>query len=528
MGFRGSIIQINPGAEGLIGSTAHPEVTPGRFIDCDNIEFRQGSVRKEGGASKYNSVAITGDPKILGGHDWWPTSGVQRSVVWTDAGDLLKDSGAGTFGTTLASGLSTPAPLPVFVEGGKEAAANDRKLFILSGTNQVKVLAADGATVSNITTPAADWSGGSFPTTGCNHEGRFVAAGNANDPHRIYYSTATNHEDMTGSGSGSISIFPGEGERVYRVQSFKNQLVVWKHPAGVYAVDTTPVDVADWKAYKLSNEVGIAGPLAACAIDDDILFLSPGGQLNLLSTLQEFGNLGTRNVSNDLLVTDLLLDLLNFGELDKTHAVFYANKREAQFFVPALGSVDLNMRIVVDFGSPIIRLRKSSRDTGMSMWLRKLSDNLKVPYTGGSDGFVWRLDDPDKSIDSIGFEGMFQTPHLDGSHVDPALATKNKTGMFIELLVEPKGNWNLSIDTYWDGDYQETVHFNMGSTGAVLGSFLIGTDALSQISLLNKKRRIVGSGKRFSMKARNSGAGQDFAISKIFVYIKVNDEDPTE
>src|SRR5262245_57245349 len=153
MGFRGAIAEIPLGTDGMIGSPAHPLVSPTRLIDCDNIEYGTGVLRKEGGASKYNSTAITGAPGVLGGHDWMPSSGTQRMVVFTDTGDILKDDGSGAFATTLDSGHTNPDDVPIFVEGGKEAAANNRKLFIITGKNPVQILSADGVTTSDISMP---------------------------------------------------------------------------------------------------------------------------------------------------------------------------------------------------------------------------------------------------------------------------------------------------------------------------------------------------------------------------------------
>ena len=39
-----------------------------------------------------------------------------------------------------------------------------------------------------------------------------------------------------------------------------------------------------------------------------------------------------------------------------------------------------------------------------------------------------------------------------------------------------------------------------------------------ETSVLNIKRRITGSGKRFSLIAKNNGAGESFSISKFLLY----------
>lgn len=524
MGFRGLIAEIPIGTDGMIGSPAHPLVSPTRLIDCNNIEYGTGLIRKEGGSAKYNGTAITGAPDVLGGHDWWPSAGTQRMVVLTSTGDLLKDSGAGTFGVTLDSGLTVPDDVPVFVDGGKEAAAGNRKLFVFTGKNAVQVLSGDGATTADLTTPPADWTGANQPITGCIHIGKLWGAGNANDPHRVYYSTTSNHEDFTGGGSGSLSVYPGEGEGIAAIFSFKGLLVIFKAPTGIYVVDAQDPTVANWTTSRISKEIGIAGPGAGCIIDDDILFLEHGGEFNLVSAVQEFGNLGTKSLSDVLEMTDFIHENFDKETLNKTSCVFYADKREAHFYVTGTGSSHTNIRIVFDWKREIPRFRLSRRDSEGHFIFLRTKEGVRKPYLGYHDGFVYEIDTDSKSFDGTGYEGMFQTPHLDFSHLDPKLATKRKSGLFLELLTQPEGNWDLSVEVYWDAEYQETINFNMGSTGVGLGTFVIGTDALAQDQLLNRKKRMTGSGRRLSLKGKNSGAAQDFSVSKFLVHFKVNDE----
>jgi hypothetical protein len=158
------------------------------------------------------------------------------------------------------------------------------------------------------------------------------------------------------------------------------------------------------------------------------------------------------------------------------------------------------------------------------MWLRLESDNTYRPSCGDDAGFVWKLDDDTRSKDSGGYEGTLQTPHDDFGWKDPVLVSKRKIGQFLELVVDPKGNWDTDVEVYWDDALENTYSFNMGSTGAVLGSFVLDTDVLSGTSVLNTKRRITGSGKRFSLVAKNANAGEDFSISKFLLYFALGDE----
>lgn len=527
MAYTGNIFEIPLGHGGLVGTQDQAEIAPDKLIGARNLSFEGMTLKKEGGAAKYNSSAITGAPTVLGGWDWWPSSGVQRMVVAASDGNLYKDTGGGTFGVTLASGLTVSNVVPVFVEGGKEAAANNRKLFCFTGVNAVQVLSADGATTSALATPPADWTGSSQSSFGLNHEGRLWGGGNLNDPHRLYYSISTNHEDFTGAGSGSIAIYPGEGERLCGAISFKGLIVAWKFPLGIYIIDTTDPTIANWKVKRLSRSVGGASPLGAVEVDNDIIFVDATGNFHLLSAVQEFGDASASNLSRKFNVYSFIQNNFNLARLQYVRAIYYAAKREAHFAVAGAGASTNTVRFVVDLNrEDTVRFGYSDRDTCESLWLKKDVNLVQRPTSGDASGFVWNMDQASKSKDGAGYAGSWQTPYMDFKWVDPRLPTVRKIGQFLELEANPVGNWNLSVDVLWDGDTVQTVTFNMGVTGAALGAFVLGTDKLAGDQTLNRKRRIVGSGRRVSFAGTNSGAGEDFSLGHLFLHAQVGDERP--
>ena len=515
MTFTGKIAEIPVGLDGLTGTKNMAKVGPTHLIVAENITYEAGTIGKEGGSAKYNSSALSGAVTVLGGHDWWPTGSQQRSVIITSGGKLHKDSGDGSFGVTLKSSLTVSEITPVFIEGGAEVAANNRKLFCYTGSNQVQVLSGDGSTTSDLATPPTDW-GSSYPTFGLIHENRHFGGGNSNDPHRLYFTAPGNHEVFTGSDTGTIPIYPGEGERITGAVSFKGVLVVWKYPSGIYIVDTSDADEANWSVDKHSSKIGGVSPLGHTPIDDDVIFIDQGGNLHLISAIGEFANIGSRNLSDVADLTPLIRDEVNFGELPRTQCIYYIAKREVHFTLSSSGTA-YDRRLVVDLNRiDLPRFRLSTKDTNRSIWLRKDSDGVTRPVSGDKSGFVWKLDESARSKAGTGYNGKFQTPHLDFGFLDPSLGTKNKNGKFLELVVEPKGNWDLSVDVLWDDVTIDTITFNMGVAGSTLGSFVLNTDKLAGGSLVNKRKRMVGSGRRLSLVGRNSGDGQDFSVSKFY------------
>jgi hypothetical protein len=528
MAYVGQIIDIPFGRAGLTGTRNLLAVRPDQLIEASNVSYEGGTLQKEPGALRYNA-ALAGAPAILGGWDWWPDTSTQRMVILTSAGTLLKDAGLGTFPVTLKTGLTTAGVVPVFVEAGKEAVALPRRLFVFTGRNPVQVLEADGATTADVATPPTDWAGINQPLAGALHEGRVWGAGNPNDPHRWYYSAPDNHVAFTGAGTGNVPVYPGEGDGIIAGASFKKLLITWKRPRGVYYVDTQSPDVNDWKPVVMSTSVDLASPGAWAVIEDDLLFMDGQGSIHLLSAVQEYGNVGTSNLSQVWDLDQYARDHFNIGAgFGAARALYYPAKRQATFAVPGLGSAVNNQRLVLyrekaDQVLPSV----SPRDVCVSLWLRRDAGGIHRPMMGDATGTVWRLDQPVRSKDGVGYEARAATGHLDFSHVDPALASKRKNGQFLEIFWEPRGDWLVYFDIYWDDRRTQTIAAWMGPGGtAVLGStFILGTAVLGSLTgIRSMRKRMAGGGRRLQIIARNAVAGQDFSISHLRVHCTISDE----
>lgn len=524
--YRGNVIEIPCGFDGLTGSKNHAQISPTQLIQALNITYEAGTVGKEGGSTKYNAVAITGAPTILGGHDWFPSDGVQRMVIVTSAGNIHRDAGAGTFPVTLKTGLTTTNIVPMFVEGGKEAAAQVRKLFIFTGLNPVQVLDADDNATGDLAVPPTDWTSSNQPVSGCIHENRLCGWGNLNDPHRVYMSLPSNHEDFTSAGALNFAIYPGEGERLIAGMSYKGALVLWKKPRGVYLIDTSPGDTDLWRVIRLSDSIGIASPQSAVVVDDDILYMDTNGNFQFLSATSNFGDLTSRNLSTAVQMNEFFKHNVNFVRMFNVRAIYYPTKREAHFAIAGIGQTPNTHRVVVDFNRlDIPRFRWSDKDTCQSLWLRKDADLIPRPMSGDDAGFVWRLDQETRAKDGGSYNGLFQTPQDDFSRIDAKLASRRKLGDFLEMIGEPVGNYDVNVEVQWDGNTRQIVSFNQGAGQSSLGvDTILGSWILGGGELLVRRKRITGSGRRFSLVVRNNGAGEDFSISKFLLYFRVGDE----
>lgn len=529
--FRGRTVELPIGQGGMNGAQNLSLVRPDELTEARNINYSSGSITKEGGAAHFSAAALAGGATIIGGWDWWPTVGTHRIVVLTGAGaaagGALKDDASGAFGTDLCDVIGatnwTSASIPVFVEAGKEAAANNKKLFIFTGADDVHYLDADGVELAPIGANApADWAA-LFPTCGANHEGRLWGAGNTNDPHRAYFSRTGDHTDFITTsgplGSGTISVFPGEGEKIEALVSYKGYLFVFKYPRGIYIIDSSdPTTTATWRCANLTNAIGIAGRRAWCMIEQGILFLDSSGDFNIISATDTSGYFSVTNISDRIYFNQWANTYLSLGRLGNARAIYYPAKKQAHFAISGAGATVQNLTLVWDFNKPTARLRYNNFPaTQVELFLKQDTSLIPRPMAGDSAGWVWTLDSSTKSNNGAGYSAEFTTPPMDLSGIDDSAANHRKNGNALEIVHNPMGEWNLQLTPAWDGESMSAIQYSMGGSGAVLGAFVLGASELGGQELITVKHRLPGSGKRISIQGINSGAAQDFSLNKLFL-----------
>lgn len=527
MAYRGFTARLPIGQLGFTGTQNPSQAQPGHFVFVDGAELEGGLIRKEGGAIKLNSTPLGG--AIVSGINWSPLAAVTRDVVFLSNGSVLRDDGSGTFATTLVSGLTNQRdPPPWFLPCGGESVGDARLLFMFSAANQVQVLAGDSLTMAPIATPPADWAA-TFPTFGTLHSGRVFAGGNASDPHRIYYSTLTDHEDFTGAGSGTFAIYPGEGERLVAAMSFRGALVLFKYPTGIYVLNTTDPQPANWVLTVLTRAVGTLNQHSVVQIEADTLYLDRIGNIHSLVATDTFGDVTTSDIGDSNDISPFMRTTMNMDALGRIQAIWYPSKNQAWFAMSRLGTSDNDFRFIVSFEGmtqqgPVPKFFMSRRDICISLWVRPDADNVPRPVFGDAAGFIWLADQESRLKDGVGYPVRFETSNMDLAFLDPSLATRWKTGQFLELCLEPVGDWDLTVEVYWDDLLTDTVQFPMIAGGAPLGQFELDTDTLGSTEVRSIRKRIAGSGRRIKIIGSNEGDGQDILVSDFYLSFVVGDE----
>ena len=518
MAFAGIVCEIPLAQTGVVGVENPTIQLPSDLVDANYVSYYGQVLRKYGGQSSYTPSPL--GATVLNGWDWFPTAAVQREIAFLGDGRVLKDSGAGTFPVTLATGLAVSQPSQ-FVEGGAEATSKPRKLFLFTGGSPVQVLAADGATMTALSKPAADWSGSQHPLCGAVHANRLWAAGNLSDPHRVYFSQVTDHEDFQDvTNAGSLTVFPGEGDRITGLFSYRGILIVGKAPRGIYVIDTQGTVISSFSVDRLSRGIGLATGNAMTQVDNDVLLLDTAGNMQALSAVQALGDLTTLTFGQEAALANYLTGKLNAAQTMWARMVYYGLKREVHVAVPLTGETTNTGRLVVDYNGPSRpRFRLARPESCVALWLKHVGVNgLLKPLRGGTDGLVWELDQDTPSPAGVpGSSARVLTPQLDMGWVDPGLAARVKQGFYLELVTALVGPWNVDIDVYWDGRKHQSLAFNMRNPH--------GLPVEQAVSL---QQRLLGSGRRIQFDVKQTVGGQSFSVFRLYCAFSALDHRPNE
>lgn len=376
--------------------------------------------------------------------------------------------------TTLSTSLSkTPGPT-AFVSGGKEAAANNRKLFIYSGVDRIQVLSGDGTSTTAITTlPAGtDWAAGTDPVAqplaGTIHQSRHVAWGNLTDPHRLYFSDPDDHENFNNAGvTFSVRMRSDVGDRIYSGVSFNGVLFVWKYPRGIFWLDDSDVDTTNWVIRTKSTALGCApSPYAALAMDDDVLFMAANGSFHLLSAVDALGGTKASDVTHALGLDKWLRENLNLARLDRAVSVWNQHRKTAVFYVPGAGETTNTVALKFDFGLVAsggpIRFHYSYRDAAAAVTIRRpiSGGGPEVPIIGDQTS-AYLLDQSTWQKAGVDYPTIIQTPHLDCSWVHPSYRYLRKIFRELELVMEPsEAGGTVTVDVYVDAVLRQTLTYD--------------------------------------------------------------------
>lgn len=503
MGFRGSSIGVSFANVGVQHNSNVDAAPPDTFVHpTKNVNLHDGGVGSRGGTSKVNVSVGYGSVQLMGGFDYQKPDGTaQYQIFYSADGKIYRDTS-----TTIATGLSTTAK-PSIVQAGDS-------VYVCNGVDAPLKGDPSAGNLSAFTNVAADWSSEKpfqfvLHVNGAN---RRLVALSSNKVH--FSANGTLDEFVTGVISFTVNARGGLRGGVM----FGTRLIVFGREEA-FIFDTDDTDTTKWGYSKAPWVGGVAHFRLIMPIENDVLLVTEDATLYSVGRVQEFGDYRKADLTRPAFMDRWLREHGRLANIADWHATWDPKLRMAKIFIVRAGRTEVEASLNFYPDRPLDRAFTVHENIGVSSgynascsFLVRVGAGDYQVYTGDYDGFVWKLEQTSKNDNSAAYASSFRTPHLNFG--DPRRSKRFVRGF---LIFEPKGSFNLTVNIWVDGQVKTSTTLSMAGTGALLGSFVLGTDVLGGRTMIKTAFDLGYRGERLQLEFINTAANEPFFVSQLLV-----------
>lgn len=524
MAYRDQIATIPLGRGGIHSDDPQTSIPATKLILALNATTANGVLERDFGSRRWNETALgTGIVQFV---EWIPQESTSRVIAVGSDGNVYRFLDGYSSSTVTGTTALNVSNYVSFASAGAEESGNDKKLFIFTGQSAVQVISGDGTTRADISNGATDWSGTQHPIGGIVHRNRLFAYGNLSDPHRVYASSGTDHENFTTSPL-QFSVYPGEAERVVGAFVFKGALFVYKTPFGVYRLIDTDASTSNWYFERAGFDFGGSSPHSAVVVFEDVLLGNDYASISSLRAAQEFGDLTSADVFHRLRASKYADNELTKSGFNERQGIYYKKKQQVFFSFRSKDSQSNDRIAILNYqepNNPI--LTWSTKDQPNCLALMKDVEGVERPFYGANDGFIYQMDHESRWVggddaNQTDYTFDIQTPHMDLSEANPVWGGQEKHWDHLEVYFEPTGDWDLTIEIYLDGKLSVTETINLIGSEKPLDEMALNNDDILDRSEDSHRVPIDGQSRKISVRAYQSGVGRNVRLTKFKVYFRV-------
>jgi len=479
-------------------------VHPSRNIDISH----GGRQKRDGTALVYDSATKIGssDSQIMGLAEFRTYAGDQFILAINDSGDIYSSST-----NTIATGLTG--------EEWFDFEVMDDNVFITNTQNVPQTWDGLIAATCDITSPADDW------TTAGDYPQQFVKHGRANSErlwgigtpsyrYRVYASANGNGKSFASTDVVTVDIETGDGFGILGGAEFGDRLFCFGKNQ-TYVIDDSDLDSDYWGYYQAPWRGGVATWRLIEKTPNDVIAMAEDGTIYSVRMAEQYGDYKQASLVATSWMHEWIREYVRLAYIDHFHMKYDPVLRALKIFVVRNGRTQVNTALVYfvdrDPSEGWMIYDNQEHDSGysasVSALIRRGAGDYKI-YTGDYDGRLWNLEVNSKNDNDNAYYAGFKTPHL--TFGNSRQRKKFKRGW---IVAQPKGNRDLNIDWWVDGQIQTRRTVSLQGSGALLGSFILGTDKLGDAGIIKRSFQLGTIGERLQVEMFNDNADEDFYLS---------------
>ncbi len=519
MSYNGSTFSIPFNKGGFTGNPNVDIIAPEMMITpTRNINLHENGRGSRGGTSHANASAITSTPQIMGLFDYQLENGNQFVMIGTDTGIIYQTNNFSSF-TSLKSGLTANQYFD-FVTFNNE-------VYCSNGSNPPEVWDGSAGATSTIGNVATDWSGGGpkqLVKHGRGNSERLWAISVSAKPHYVYASKlndGSSEADFSDSEVVAFHIETGDGDGIVGGAEFGDRLICFGKNKS-YLVDDLDINSSNWGYTESQWEGGASHHRLIIRVPNDLICMMDDGTIYSVVAAQNYGDYKQASLTHPSFMSKWIKDNVDLTSIAKFHGIYDSKLRAIKIYVVRQGQTNIDTALIyfLDRG-PIegwaIHSNQSSDSgyTASASMLYKVGVGNYQVYTGDYSGFIWNSETTNKNDNNNSYYAGFKTPSLNFKDTRTSKLFQN-----LWLIAKASGNYDLQVKIWIDEILLGAQIVLLGSTGVVLGTFVLGTDYLVGSTIIDKMLGIRAKGKRIQFEIYNSNTNEDFFISSMLIDYK--------
>jgi hypothetical protein len=507
MSYKGQTYSIPFLRGGVTASEQVDRIDPTLMvIPSKNLSMQQGGRTPRGGTAHVNEAAFSDTAQIFGIYQFILVSQTKFILTATN-GKIYKNAT-----DTIKTGLSS-SKYYNFVTFEDE-------VFICNGSDTPQTWDGSAASTSDITNPAADWSGGNpqwLVKHGRGNSERLWAFGCPNKPHSIYVSANGDGKEFV-TGVTTFRIETGDGYGIAAAVEFGDRIICFSKQEAFY-IDDSSSTVSDWGYQTAQWKGGASHWRLVCKTPSDIIAMTDTGEVYSVKAAESYGDYKEASLTRSSFMDVWMRNNLRLDLIDQFHMIYDEQLRAIRIFVVRTGQTQIDTCLVYFIDrQPVEAWMIYDNVSFSSGYSASASGQIKdtkgyIIYTGDYSGNLWKLDQVTKSDEGNAYYSGFKTPVL-------AFDNPREKKKFKRLWVVAKPetiSTDLTVSWWVDNAAKQTETITLDTQGAVLGSFVLGTDKLADEELINKSVPIKAKGTRLQIELSNSVAEEDFFIIEAMI-----------
>ncbi len=371
--------------------------------DARNIVYEfDGGVHKAPGTDQLNASALESGATVRGIYDYWRQGSVdaasQRRVI--HVGTKIKyDQADGVF-LDLFTGMDDQS-IPQY--------STFEDLLIVASSSAADLPRSwDQSTAQLLAGTPPNFS---FSVS---HKNHVFAAGVHANPSRLYFCKPLTPDDWAGTGSGSIDIDPGDGDRITGIISHKDNLWVFKGPYKGSIHRILGSSLSDWSKQPFITGLPVAWIHSIFKFGDDIGFITTNGSVHSLKATAAYGDFNQAWLSYP--IGKYMQENLNNSRARYFVAATDPNRGYVMIGITPSGQTTNTRYLFMDYrflSQNEMYPRWSYWDSRAFASIALVRDVQRPRLTaGGYDGLVYSLDQNSRTDNGRAINMVVETPSM--------------------------------------------------------------------------------------------------------------------